>query len=268
MGGLLLSTPEAPKRVLIVGLGGGTIPMALREILPQAQVDVVEIDPAVTKVARDYFGFRADTEAEGVRDGRPRVREARHPRRQEVRRHPAGCLRPGLHPRAPADARSSSRRRSPCSLPAACWWATPSRPASCTTTSPPPMRRCSTSSTTSSRPTASSWRGPRACRPPEQLRTRALQYELSLRGFGVDIQSVLPIVHHHAGLGHQGARADGSVFAGEPAEPLGRLAGVRVGLQGRRLSSLYSASGLALYSSRSTSRPMVPLNSSRSAPCC
>src|SRR5262245_49396362 len=77
MGGLLLSTPEAPKRVLILGLGGGTIPMALREILPQAQVDVVEIDPAVTKVARDYFGFRADTKLKVFEmDGRVYVKRA------------------------------------------------------------------------------------------------------------------------------------------------------------------------------------------------
>jgi spermidine synthase len=57
MGGTLL-TGEAPKRILIIGLGGGTIPTALREVLPNAQIDVVEIDPAVTRVARKYFGFQ------------------------------------------------------------------------------------------------------------------------------------------------------------------------------------------------------------------
>jgi spermidine synthase len=57
MGGTLF-TGVAPKRVLIVGLGGGSIPTALREILPEAQIDVVEIDPAVTRVAKQFFGFR------------------------------------------------------------------------------------------------------------------------------------------------------------------------------------------------------------------
>ncbi len=47
----------APKRVLIVGLGGGTLPSALRKILPEATIDAVEIDPAVVRVARKYFGF-------------------------------------------------------------------------------------------------------------------------------------------------------------------------------------------------------------------
>ena len=57
MGGTLFMG-EAPKRVLIIGLGGGSIPTALREVLPDAQIDVVEIDPAVTRVARKYFGFQ------------------------------------------------------------------------------------------------------------------------------------------------------------------------------------------------------------------
>lgn len=56
MAGTLFMGP-APKRVLIIGLGGGSIPTALREVLPEAQIDVVEIDPAVTRVARRFFGF-------------------------------------------------------------------------------------------------------------------------------------------------------------------------------------------------------------------
>jgi spermidine synthase len=77
LGGLLLTAPEAPKRVLILGLGGGTIPMALREILPQTQVDVAEIDPAVTQVAKDYFGFRPDDKLKVFEmDGRVYVKRA------------------------------------------------------------------------------------------------------------------------------------------------------------------------------------------------
>jgi spermidine synthase len=57
MAGTLFTGP-APQRVLIVGLGGGTLPMALAQVLPDAHIDVVEIDPAVTRVAKQYFGFR------------------------------------------------------------------------------------------------------------------------------------------------------------------------------------------------------------------
>jgi len=47
-----------PKRVLILGLGGGTLPMTLTRLFPQARIDVVEIDPAVVSVARRFFDFR------------------------------------------------------------------------------------------------------------------------------------------------------------------------------------------------------------------
>lgn len=52
----LLFNPE-PKRILIIGLGGGTMSNALAQLYPQSQIDNVEIDPAVINVARDYFGF-------------------------------------------------------------------------------------------------------------------------------------------------------------------------------------------------------------------
>jgi spermidine synthase len=57
LAGLLFASPE-PKRILILGLGGGSIPTALKTILPDSQVDVVEIDPAVTRVAGKYFRFQ------------------------------------------------------------------------------------------------------------------------------------------------------------------------------------------------------------------
>ena len=57
----LLFNPT-PKRILIVGLGGGTLPMALRELVPSSVIDTVEIDPAVIRVATDYFGYRTDAQ--------------------------------------------------------------------------------------------------------------------------------------------------------------------------------------------------------------
>ncbi len=55
MAGLLLK--PNPARILILGLGGGTLPMTLSELYPDAAIDVVEIDPAVVTVAHEYFGF-------------------------------------------------------------------------------------------------------------------------------------------------------------------------------------------------------------------
>jgi len=57
LAGSLFSSPD-PRRILIVGLGGGSLPTALAEILPNATIDVVEIDPAVTRVARRFFDFK------------------------------------------------------------------------------------------------------------------------------------------------------------------------------------------------------------------
>jgi spermidine synthase len=64
-----------PRDVLIIGLGGGTLPRTLEKLLPQAQIDVVEIDPAVVRVAQQYFSFQADERVRvTVEDGRAYVR--------------------------------------------------------------------------------------------------------------------------------------------------------------------------------------------------
>ena len=55
----LLLKPD-PERILIIGLGGGTLPMALRDILPSAMIDTVEIDEAVVRVAKRFFDFAED----------------------------------------------------------------------------------------------------------------------------------------------------------------------------------------------------------------
>lgn len=56
--GLLLN--PHPRRILVAGLGGGTIPMAMRELFPDATIDVLEVDPAVVTVAHEFFDFRED----------------------------------------------------------------------------------------------------------------------------------------------------------------------------------------------------------------
>jgi spermidine synthase len=74
--GALFLNPQ-PQHVLIIGLGGGTLPHTLAKLLPQAQIDVVEIDPAVVRVSHDYFGFQADARVHIiVQDGRAYVRQA------------------------------------------------------------------------------------------------------------------------------------------------------------------------------------------------
>ena len=49
--------PPQPKRILMIGLGGGTISSYLGHFLPEAQVDTVEVDPGVITAAKKYFGI-------------------------------------------------------------------------------------------------------------------------------------------------------------------------------------------------------------------
>jgi spermidine synthase len=49
-----------PGRVLMVGLGGGTFTSVVHRALPEASIDVVEIDPVVVEAARAWFGLRED----------------------------------------------------------------------------------------------------------------------------------------------------------------------------------------------------------------
>lgn len=52
-----LLVQDDPQRILIVGLGGGTLPDAYSSLFPEAEIIVSEIDDAVYRVARDYFDF-------------------------------------------------------------------------------------------------------------------------------------------------------------------------------------------------------------------
>ncbi|HEX3485878.1 MAG TPA: fused MFS/spermidine synthase [Micropepsaceae bacterium] len=66
-----------PKRILITGEGGGTIPTALQEMFPDAQIDLVELDKSVDSVARNYFGFKPGPKVKvTIADGRVFVKRA------------------------------------------------------------------------------------------------------------------------------------------------------------------------------------------------
>ncbi|XP_068665189.1 uncharacterized protein [Aristolochia californica] len=58
----LESAASLGKRVsmVIVGLGAGLLPMFLRRCMPILEIDVVELDPLVLDISRDYFGFKED----------------------------------------------------------------------------------------------------------------------------------------------------------------------------------------------------------------
>jgi spermidine synthase len=73
--GLLVN--DKPKNILIIGLGGGTMSNTLHQLFPETTITNVEIDPAVIKVARQYFGFIENERISSViQDGRIFVKRA------------------------------------------------------------------------------------------------------------------------------------------------------------------------------------------------
>jgi len=69
-----------PERVLMVGLGGGTIPRFMRRHFPEMTIHVVEIDPEVVSVAKRFFGFQEDKRLKVfVQDGRKFIENCKKP---------------------------------------------------------------------------------------------------------------------------------------------------------------------------------------------
>ncbi len=75
-----LALADAPKRMLVIGVGGGTLPMFLHRHYPQAVIDAVDIDPQVIDVARTFLGFREDALLRAhAADGRAFIEAVRQP---------------------------------------------------------------------------------------------------------------------------------------------------------------------------------------------
>lgn len=76
--GLALSAE--PRRILVLGVGGGTLPRFLHRYYPGAVIDAVDIDPDVIEVSKTYFGLReSPTLRAHVADGRRFIEETRTP---------------------------------------------------------------------------------------------------------------------------------------------------------------------------------------------
>ncbi len=75
-----LALAGEPRRMLVLGLGAGTLAMFLRKYYPQAAIDAVDIDPDVVDVAKKYFGFQEDALMRAhVADGRKFIEDVTQP---------------------------------------------------------------------------------------------------------------------------------------------------------------------------------------------
>lgn len=68
---LSLAFVEELKSILVVGLGGGSLPAFFHRILPETNIDVVELDADVVRIASELCGFVPDRRMKVcVEDGR------------------------------------------------------------------------------------------------------------------------------------------------------------------------------------------------------
>ncbi|EOY05203.1 S-adenosyl-L-methionine-dependent methyltransferases superfamily protein, putative [Theobroma cacao] len=77
----LESVASAGNRVkaVVIGLGAGLLPMFLHECMQFMQIEVVELDPTMLNLARDYFGFTQDKHLKvHIADGIEFVRDYRN----------------------------------------------------------------------------------------------------------------------------------------------------------------------------------------------
>lgn len=77
LAGLSLLVGAKATSGLLVGLGGGALPMAVRRHLPAARLTVCELDPSLRDIARRYFGYCPDGSVQDVvADGMDYIRSA------------------------------------------------------------------------------------------------------------------------------------------------------------------------------------------------
>ena len=79
----LLFHPE-PKKVLMIGLGGGSLVKYIHRNIPSARVTAIEIEPQVVAAARSYFFLPPDDDRLNVRIGDGAVYVEKHSRCADV----------------------------------------------------------------------------------------------------------------------------------------------------------------------------------------
>ncbi|KHJ40836.1 UTP--glucose-1-phosphate uridylyltransferase [Trichuris suis] len=77
MHSLVISRAATNRRILIIGVGGGCLPMYIRHTYPDVNIVAVEIDPTIIEVAKRWFSFVEDEKLRVViNDGVKYIREA------------------------------------------------------------------------------------------------------------------------------------------------------------------------------------------------
>jgi spermidine synthase len=71
---------EQLDRILVLGVGAGNIPMFLRKHYSDAQIDVIDIDPQIIALAKEYFNLLEDRRLHAyAQDGREFIENVQKP---------------------------------------------------------------------------------------------------------------------------------------------------------------------------------------------
>lgn len=84
MAGLLLRDAPWPKSALLVGLGAGSLARFIWRWLPQTRATVIEIDPRIPLIARQFFRLPPEDERLSIRIGDGATLIARERRRHDL----------------------------------------------------------------------------------------------------------------------------------------------------------------------------------------
>ena len=72
--------PEKLKRILMIGLGAGSISTYLGRAMPDVQIDVVELDPGIIAAGKKYFGLQETDKVHYIEsDGRVYLNRNKEP---------------------------------------------------------------------------------------------------------------------------------------------------------------------------------------------
>lgn len=75
-----LALTKEHNRILIIGLGGGSLAMFLHKAYPTAHIDAIEIDPVVYEAAKTHLGFKDDNLLQvHIADGRDFIERIKEP---------------------------------------------------------------------------------------------------------------------------------------------------------------------------------------------
>ena len=208
-----------PQSILIIGLGGGSLPRVLTRMLPQAKIDIVEIDPAVVNVAKRYFDFRPSANLNVIEaDGRVFIKRAL----REQRRYDLIMLDAFDHEYIPEHLLTQEFLREVKAL------LNPDGVLAANTFSS--SRLYDHESTTYASVFGEFFNLRRENRvilamtkplpSPHQIAAESVKLQPQFADVGIDTQRVLPLLTTRRDWNQGRSRADRSVFAGEPVESL------------------------------------------------